>query len=64
MARHYDVTMRWVLLWLVLLVGSAAFLTLMVRRVWHQMKALKAEVERASRRFDELLATSADRGPY
>lgn len=56
--------MRWVLLWLVLLVGSAAFLTLMVRRVWHQMKALKAEVARASRRFDELLPTSADRGPY
>jgi len=49
----------WVLLWLLLIVGAAVFLTLLVRRVWRQAKALAAELSRASDRLNEASPSSA-----
>ena len=46
----------WVLLWLVLLLGSAAYLGLRARRVWGSTKGLGREVQRASELVAELEA--------
>ncbi len=53
--------MRWVLLWSVLVVAAAIFLTLAFRRLWRQVKALKREIEQASRRMSEVSPASDDR---
>ena len=46
----------WVLLWLVLLLGAAAYLGLRARRVWGSTKGLGREVQRASELVAELEA--------
>ena len=44
----------WVLLWVVLLVGSALLLAWLGRRVWHSARELLAELERAGELVAEL----------
>ncbi len=46
----------WVLVWLVVLLGSAAFLGWRARQVWGRTTALAREVQRASRIVAELEA--------
>lgn len=45
--------MRWLLLWSLLVLGAAVYLTLVWRRFWSQVKAVKADLAVASRRIDE-----------
>ena len=46
--------MRWVLLWVVLVLGAALVLFLLGRRLWRQAKALTVELGTATERLTEL----------
>ncbi len=48
--------MRWVLLWFVLGILAAGFLTLIWLRFWRQLKSLKADAGAASHRMSEASA--------
>jgi hypothetical protein len=48
--------MWWVMIWLLLLVASGAYLGVRARGLWGQTKALGAELATAQRRLDEVQA--------
>jgi Flp pilus assembly protein CpaB len=52
--------MRWVLLWLVLVLAAAGVLGLVGRNLWRKAKALTAELGQAGERLSAVTASLAD----
>jgi hypothetical protein len=52
--------MRWVLLWVVLVLGAAAVLGLIGRNLWRKAKALTGEMSAASERLSAVASSLAD----
>jgi hypothetical protein len=52
--------MRWVLLWVVLVLAAAGVLALIGRSLWRKAKALTAEMSQASERMSAVAASLAD----
>lgn len=52
--------MRWVLLWVVLLLGAGLTFALVGRMLWRKAKALTAEVTRASDRMAEVAGSLSE----
>ena len=52
--------MLWFLLWLVLVLGAAAFFAYLGRHLWRKAKALTAELGAASDRLGEIAAAISE----